>query len=209
MNITQELKSFAEQMSANAPKEVLQIIGAEIENLINSGVVEKALKVGDHAPDFELQDSDGNTFRINDLTRAKKVIVSFTRGNWCPFCNIEFKHLQNELQNAEKSGYELIVISPQLPKKSAELKKQNGYDFPILYDRDNKVAEQFGITFTLAESLRPIHAAFNMNIPEHNGDESFILPIPATYVLDKGNLITHAYVNPNWMERADIKSLII
>ncbi len=200
--IKEELAEFAQQMSENAPVEVLQTMGAEIGKLVESGIVENALKVGDKAPDFELKDSGGNTVSLENMLQDGPLVLSFNRGNWCPFCNIEFRHLQNSVEAINNAGANLIVIAPQLPEKSEELKVQNGYDYPILNDKGNVIAEGFGIAFKLAEPLRPIHKAFEMDIPVHNGDESFVLPVPATYVIDKDKTITYASINPNWMERA-------
>jgi len=208
MNLKDELGAFAKQMSENAPAEVLQTMGAEIGKLAESGVMNTALKVGDKVPNFELQDSAGNIVSLNSLTKKGAVVISFNRGNWCPFCNIEFKHLQNNISEIKNAGANLVVISPQLPEKSAEIISQNGFDYPILFDKGNEVAKQFGIAFTLAEPLRPIHKAFNMDIPAHNGDESFGLPVPATYVIDQEGKITFASINPNWMERADPKEVL-
>ena len=208
MSLKEELGAFAQQMSQNAPQEVLETMGAEIGKLAKSGLMDSALKVGDRAPDFELKDSNGNTVDLNTLTEKGAVVISFNRGNWCPFCNIEFKHLQNTLNEIKRAGANLIVISPQLQKKSAQLITQNGLSYPILYDKENEVAKKFGISFTLAESLRPIHKAFEMDIPAHNGDESFGLPVPATYVINSNKEIIFASVNPNWMERAESKEYL-
>ncbi len=203
MNLKEELGAFAQQMSENAPQAVLETMGAEIGKLAESGIMNTALKVGDNVPKFELNDSNGNSVHLSDLTQKGNVVISFNRGNWCPFYNIELKHLQNSMAQTNNAGANLIAISPQLPEKSAEIRTQNGLDYPILFDKGNKVANQFGIAFSLAEPLRPIHKAFNMDIPAHNGDESFGLPIPATYVVNKNNEVVFASVNPNWMERAE------
>jgi peroxiredoxin len=203
MNLTEELNAFATQMSANAPEEVLQTMGAEIGALATSGLVESALKTGDKAPDFTLTDSDGNSVSLSSLLFNGPAIISFNRGNWCPFCNLEFKALQEILPAIADKGANLVVIAPQLPEKSAELKSQNGFDYPILYDKGNEVARKFGIVFALPESLRPIHEAFGMDIPGHNGDDSFELPFAATYVINTDGEIIYSYINANWMERAE------
>jgi len=203
MNLKEELANFAQQMSKNAPAEVLDTMGAEIGKLAESGIIESALKVGDKVADFELEDSNGDIVSLNTLTEKGAVVISFNRGNWCPFCNIEFKHLQNTVTEVKNVGANLIAISPQLQEKSAELIAQNGWSYPILFDKENQVAKKFGIAFTLAESLRPIHKAFGMDIPAHNGDTSFELPVPATFVVNTNNKIVYASVNPNWMERAE------
>ena len=97
----------------------------------------------------------------------------------------------------------MVVISPQQPEKSAQLKQKNGYTYHILYDEENETAKQFGLAFILSEPLRPIHEAFNMDIPEHNGNNSFELPIPATYVINQQCEIIYAHINANWMDRAE------
>ncbi len=208
MTLKEELGAFAQQMSQNAPKDVLETMGAEIGKLAQSGIAENSLKTGSLAPAFELQDSKGNLISLESLTKKGSVVISFNRGNWCPFCNIEFKHLQQSVEAVKKAGANLIVIAPQLPEKSNELIAQNNFDFPVLYDKGNEVAKKFGLAFTLAEPLRPIHKAFQMDIPAHNGDERYELPVPATYVVNQNNEITFAYVNPNWMERANTEEYL-
>lgn len=203
MNLKEELGAFAQKMSINAPQEVLQTMGTEIGKLAESGIMSTALKQGNKAPDFELKDTEGNIVSLNSLVQKGSLVISFNRGNWCPFCNIELKHLQNKLCEINITGANLVVISPQLPEKSAELIAQNGFEYPILFDQGNEVARKFGIAFTLAEPLIPIHIAFGMDIPAHNGDESYTLPIPATYVINSNKEIVFSSINPNWMERAD------
>ncbi|PKP40455.1 MAG: alkyl hydroperoxide reductase [Bacteroidetes bacterium HGW-Bacteroidetes-12] len=203
MTLKEELGEFAQQMSEKAPQEVLQTMGVEISKLAESGIMSTALKQGDIIPDFELKDTEGNIVSLNSLIQKGSLVISFNRGNWCPFCNIEFKHLQNKLREVNIAGANLVIISPQLPEKSSELIARNGFDYPILFDQGNEVAKKFGIAFTLTEPLRPIHVAFGMDIPAHNGDESYVLPIPATYVINSNKEIIFSSVNPNWMERAD------
>jgi len=208
MNLKKELNNFAEQMSKQAPPEVLKTMGKEIGNLATSGIIESAKKKGDKAPSFNLENSDGKIVNLNDLLKKGSVIISFNRGNWCPFCNLEFKALQKSVKEIKEAGANLIVISPQLPILSKELKTQNNFTFDILYDKKNLVAKQFGIAFALPEPLRPIHDAFGMDIPAHNGDNSFELPLAATYVVNKEGIITYAYINANWMERAEPSELV-
>jgi len=208
MNLKEELGAFAQQMSENAPQEVLETMGAEIGKLAESGIAENALKAGQKAPDFELQDSEGNLVSLDKLLKNGPVVISFNRGNWCPFCNIEFKHLQEKLKEINANGATLVSISPQLPEKSAALKAEYGYDYSILYDKNNAVAKSFGVSFTLAEPLRPIHEAFEMDIPGHNGNNSFELPLAATYVIDKNREIIYSFISANWMERAEPSEFI-
>ena len=205
--LREELSAFSEEIAKNAPDEALQIIGQEIEKFYKTGISEKALNVGNNVPDFELEDSYGNVISLDSMVALGPAVISFNRGNWCPFCNIDFKHMQKNITPIEESGSNLFVISPQLKEKSAQLKAENGYDYPILHDKNNEVAKQFGICFTLSDKLKAIHKSFGMDIPAHNGEDSFELPIPATYVVNQDKEIVYAYVNPNWMERAQIEDV--
>ncbi|GAB4512155.1 MAG: peroxiredoxin-like family protein [Allomuricauda sp.] len=205
--LSEELRDFSNEMSKNIPSEALTTIISEIDKLSKSGIVENALNVGDKVPDFELEDSYGNVISLDSMVALGPAVISFNRGNWCPFCNIDFKHLQKNVAAIEKSGSNLFVISPQLKEKSAQLKEENGYEYPILHDSHNKVAKQFGICFTLSDELKTIHKSFGMDISGHNGEATFELPIPATYVVNQNKEIVYAYINPNWMERAQIEDV--
>ncbi|HHC78977.1 MAG TPA: AhpC/TSA family protein [Flavobacteriia bacterium] len=209
MNLKKELSDFAQQMSQQAPSEILQTMGEEIGKLSQSNIVENALSKGAKAPDFTLENSDGKQVSLSGLLEKGNVVLSFNRGNWCPFCNLEFKALQESISEIKNAGANLVVISPQLPIFSRELKQKNGFEYDILYDKGNEVAKQFRIAFALPEPLRPIHDAFGMDIPAHNGDTGFELPLAATYVIHKNGTIAYAYLNANWMERAEPEEFLV
>ncbi len=204
MSLQEELGAFAQDMSTKVPQEVLEKLGAEIGKLAESGIVENALKVGDQAPSFQLSNPKGELVSLNSLLEKGNLIVSFIRGNWCPFCDITFRHLQNTTESLNEASSNIIVISPQLPEKSAQLIKENGYDFEMLYDKDNLVAKQFGIAFKLSEELKGLYQnVFQIPLEEFNGNSDWELPIPATFVIKKDGNISYASINPNWLERAE------
>jgi len=208
MNLKKELSDFAMQMSKQTPPEVLQTMGGEIGKLAQGGIVENAISVGDKASNFTLENSKGENISLSKLLENGSVVLSFNRGNWCPFCNLEFKALQESVTEIKNAGANLVVISPQLPIMSRELKNKNGFEYDILYDKDNLVAKEFGIAFALPMALRPIHEAFGMDIPAHNGDNSFELPLAATYIINKSGEVIYAYLNANWMERGEPEEYI-
>jgi len=208
MSLKKKLAAFAEEMSNNAPQEVLETMGAEISELVSKQQSRHALKAGDRAPNFSLQDSTGNIIELNEVLRRGPVFLSFNRGNWCPFCSLEFKALQESVNEVEKKSGTILVISPQLPEKSQKLQQENGITYPILFDEANKVAEQYGLVFTLPEVLRPIHEDFGMDIPAHNGDQSYRLPYPATLAINTNGIITYSFINANWMDRAEPSEVI-
>eukprot|EP01037_Dinobryon_pediforme_P018126 gene18126-18372_t len=175
---------------------------ADLE-LAASGVAEQALKAGDPAPDFELPGVDGRTIRLSALLRDGPVIVSFYRGGWCPYCNLELRALQSALPQVRALGAQLVAISPQTPDESLSTAEKNALAFPVLSDVGSETARSFGIAFDLADELRPIYARFGHALPDRNGDESWVLPIPATYVIGRSGRIALAYVDIDYRNRLD------
>lgn len=116
--------------------------------------------------------------------------------------------MQLELANIQSLGARLIAISPQLPDQSLSLKEKENLEFPVLSDVGNKVAEKFGLVFALPEILRPVYAKWGLNIPAANGDDSFKLPIPATYVIDKNKNIVLDFIEINHTQRLEPSSII-
>ena len=116
--------------------------------------------------------------------------------------------MQLELATIQSLGAQLIAISPQLPDQSLSLKEKENLEFPVLSDVGNKVAEKFGLGYVLPEILRPVYAKWGLNIPAANGDNSFKLPVPATYVIDKNRNIVLDFIEINHTQRLEPSSII-
>ena len=129
--------------------------------------------------------------------------MSFYRGGWCPYCNIELRGLQSELASFREHGANLVAVSPQTPDNSLSTTEQNELEFPVLSDVGNTVAKKFGLVFTLPESLRPIYEDFGIDISKSNGDESFEIPVPATFVINRDGHISYAFINADYRKRAE------
>lgn len=201
-SLAEQIDAFSAEMAQNAPKEALEAIGAGIEVLAKSGQAEKALKKGDRAASFELSSSAGEKVSLESLLGKGPVVVSFNRGNWCPFGNLELEALNEAMDQIEPKA-SLVVVTPQLPAKSEASRAANGYRFQVLHDEDNRVAREYGLVFSMPEALRPIHEAFQMNVPEWNGNDSWELPFPATYVIGTDGKIAYSFVDANWMKRSE------
>src|SRR6266404_8192805 len=160
------------------------MVRADME-LAASGISQHALKAGDRVPDFRLPDARGDYVRLCDLLAKGPVVLSFYRGGWCPYCNLELRALQKVLPQITALGAQLVAISSQTPDESLSTAEKNELAFPVLSDVGSATAKAFGIAFDLAEELRPIYARFGHALPDKNGDESRVLPIPATYVIDR------------------------
>ena len=116
--------------------------------------------------------------------------------------------MQLALPKIEALGAQLVTVSPELPDKSLSTAERNALAFEVLSDVGNKVARDFGLVFSLAEELRPIYASFGIDIPAYNGDDTFELPMPATYVIGTDGTILHAFVDTDYTRRLEPAEIV-
>ncbi len=203
MSLKKQLEQLSKDTVSQVPEEVLEIMKKAAEELLSSGIAEKSLGVGDQAPEFTLPGIKGQQISSKALLGKGPLIVSFVRGSWCPYCNLEVRAWQMAYSQVKDAGAELITISPNTPGKFAQMESEHGVEFELLSDIGNKVAREYGLVFTLPEELRPIYEQFGINIPEDNGDESYELPMPATYVINTDGKIVYSFVDADYTKRAE------
>lgn len=176
--------------------------------LADSDIEDEALKVGDRAPMFELPDAFGNVIRLADLLKDGPVILSFYRGQWCPYCNIELRALQRALTDVQATGSTLVAVSPNVPDISRELIEKLGLAFPVLTDHDNLVAKEFRIAFEMIPEHVELYESRGRDIRLFNGTQARELPTPATYVVDTDGVIRYAYINVDYRTRAEPSEVV-
>lgn len=205
-------KQLEERLSASKkviPAEKQAIMQNATNELQNIGILENTLHKGDKAPDFNLVNASNKKVKLSDILKEKVAIVSFYRGGWCPYCNIELKALQNALPDIEKNGAQLIAISPELPDKSLSTQEKNGLSFEVLSDVDNKVAKEFGLVFKMPPELQILYkSTFNIHVDQHNGNDKYELPLAATYVINKNREILYDFVHEEYTKRAEPSKII-
>jgi len=207
MTLEMQIKKMQEEMLPLIPADVLDKLLSKTKELIDSGIAERALKKNDTIPQIKLPNAHNKVIDVNELLEDGPLVISFYRGGWCPYCNLELKALQENIDEIKNAGGRLIAISPELPDNSLTLSEKHKLEFEVLSDRGNKVAKNFGLVFALDEELRPIYKQFNFDITKNNGDDSWTLPIPATYVVNKDGVIEDCFINADYtkrMEPADI-----
>jgi peroxiredoxin len=203
MSLKGELDAFRSEFMAKVAPEIRDaMVRADME-LAASGIAQRALKAGDHAPDFRLPDTLGGCVRLRDLVATGPVVLSFYQGGWCPYCKLELRALQKALPEITHLGAKLVAVSPQTPDESLSTAEKNALAFPVLSDAGSVIAKAFGIAYDLAEELRPIYARFGHALPDKNGDESWVLPMPATYVIDTDGTIALAFVDVDYRNRLE------
>ena len=208
MNLTQELNAFKTKFKASQPEEIKTVMAKATTDLINTQLAEKSLSKGDKMPNFALPNAVGEEVTLESLLSKGAVVISFYRGGWCPYCNMELRALQQALPEIETKGATLVAISPETPDTSLSTKEKNELSFEVLSDRGNQLARQLGLVFTLPESLRPIYNNFGIDIPAHNGDSSFELPLPATYVLAAEGTVLYGFADADYTERLDPSKIV-
>lgn len=192
----------------NAPRAAIETMHKATAELKASGQAERAKKVGDNAPSFTLKDPDGNTVSSQELLAKGPLVVSFYRGVWCPYCNMELQALQAALPEFEKLGASLVAISPQTAPNSRKSTRENNVTFPILSDEKGAVGEAFGLKFNLPDYLVDLYKSFKNDLPNFNDDPTWTLPMPARYVIAQDGTIVYAEVNPDYTQRPDPEELL-
>jgi len=201
--LSDEIQAFREQFVANVPDEVLQILLGETEKLVATGIAEGAAGVGDRCPDAELIDARGNTVSLSAVLANGPTIINFYRGAWCPYCNLEVNAFQRVLPEIKAKGAQLVAISPQTPDHSLSFQEKNNLEFSVLSDVGNKLARELGLVFDLSAVLQEAYTNFGFPLTNYNGDDSWTLPIPATYVVDQQGIISYAYIDADYSTRAE------
>jgi peroxiredoxin len=200
--------SFTTGLADRVPPQVVAGLGAELTKLAEAGIAKNALAVGAKAPDFTLPDSNGKPVMLSALLSKGPVVVTFYRGGWCPFCDLQLRAYQEALPEIRRFGGELVAISPQTPDYALSDVEKKALTFPVLTDAHNEIGRKFGLVFKLSEAFQALHAGFGSVLPKFNGDDSWELPMPGTFVIDRTGTIRLAHVDPNYMVRLEPSAIV-
>ncbi|MCL5128899.1 peroxiredoxin-like family protein [Algibacter sp. L4_22] len=192
---------------AKFTKEKNQIYADGITSVTNSGILDKALNVGDKAPNFILNNALNQPVSLYNTLENGPVVLTWYRGGWCPYCNITLHHLQENLPEFKKAGATLLALTPELPDNSLNTSEKNNLEFSVLSDIGNTIGKTYGVVFELTKEVASIYQnGFGLN--EKNGDNSNELPLAATYVIDKNGIIQYAFLDADYKERAESKEIL-
>ncbi len=206
--LQQQIDEFIAEGASWLPPDLLHDLLHPIGQLVTSGTAEYALKEGAQAPDFTLPDSRGNAVRLSHLLRQGPVVMSFYRGQWCPYCHLALRAYQQAVPQLQAGGATLVAISPQMPDHSKALAEKLELTFAVLSDAGNRVARQFGLVFTIDEVVRSSHQRVGANLPAFNGDDAWELPMAGTFLVDQLGTVRLAFVDPDFTRRLDPSVII-
>jgi peroxiredoxin len=209
MSLQDKLDAFkADFEGKKAPPEVVAVMHKATAELIASGQAARTLKVGARAPIFALPNAHGELVRSADLLARGPLVLTFYRGIWCPYCNMDLQAIEAAAEEIRALGASLVAISPQTAPNRRKSERENALSFPILSDHGNSVANEFGLRFRLPDDLIAVYKGFGNDLTVGNGEDSWTLPMPARYVIGNDGVIAYAEVNPDYTRRPDPSELL-
>ena len=204
---TTSLQDQLDEITANTRQlvqaERLAISEQAVEELFATGIEERILPVGAVAPDFELLNANGKPIRCTDMLSFGPLVIKFFRGRWCSYCSTELEVWRDLQERIREHGAHLVAISPQTVRQNDFMVSQHGLPFPVLSDPECGVAEQFGLVYTVPDALREYYLSIMVNLPFINGEASWRLPIPATYVIDREGRVLFAEAQADFRVRPE------
>ncbi len=202
MSLKEQLADYRAGWFKRVPAERQAVMERHINELRN-GLAKTALKAGDRAPVIALTNAKGVLVDIKSLLNRGPVIVTFYRGGWCPYCNLELRAFQKILPEIKAAGASLVAISPEKPDDTLSTTEKNALDFEVLSDIGQKIGRAFGLVYTFSDELKWAYREFGLDIPGKNGADEWALPISATYVIGQDGKIMYAYSDADYRDRAE------
>ena len=202
--LSQQLEEYLAGWMQRVPAERRTAMERHITHLSESGIGRQAKQVGDQAPNIVLPDVHGQPFEVTRLLAKGPVIVTFYRGGWCPYCNLELKAYQAVLPRIAAAGASLVAISPEKPDDTVSTTEKNALTFPVLSDVGHQVGKAFGLVYSFTDELRSVYDGFKLDIPDKNGTpDDWSLPLAATYVIGTDGRILFADTSVDYRRRTD------
>ncbi|QDT01981.1 Putative peroxiredoxin bcp [Rubripirellula lacrimiformis] len=207
MTMSQQLAEKAAQSINRMPADRLAAAKKGVEMVRATGIEESAKQVGDAAVDGQLKDWKGNTITLSELWNEGPIVLMWYRGGWCPYCNIQLRAMQQNLDKIENAGAKLVILTPELPEKAKQTAEANDLNIVALHDKNNELAKKYGIVFDLPSTIAPMYRDSG-RLKTYNGNDDLQLPLSATYVVDKSGKITYAFLDADYKKRAEPAEVI-
>lgn len=167
------------------------------------------LMVGETAPSIMGKDQNGKIINSEDILKSQDILLIFYRGNWCPHCKKHLSSLQEHLEEFEKKGVFVMVVSPEKAEKTKETGEQYNNEFSVVHDSNNKIMTDYKVAFEVNESTVPMYyEKLNARLSEHNGDNGNILPVPATYLIEQSGKISYVHYDPDYKNRSNLEEIL-
>jgi peroxiredoxin len=207
MGLPQELRRVTQEVTQTLTPDQRALFESFVRDIAEVGLGLHPLGPGDEIPPFTLPDALGRPVNSSELLVRGPLVVVFYRGAWCPWCNVQLKGIQDNLEEIRGLGAQLVAISPMSPDDSLSLAEKHGLAYPVLSDRGLKVAREFGLVYPLDQAMQTFHETIGVDLTRWNGPGTVELPVPATYVVDHDGIVV-SRVDPDFRDRMDPLEII-
>ncbi|MGJ1447599.1 peroxiredoxin-like family protein [Sphingobacterium spiritivorum] len=207
-NLTEQTAALRAQINAQLPASTVQAFEASVQDLKQRNIEAGVIRTGEKLPDFELPNVANNIISSKQLLSQGKLIIAFFRGIWCPYCNLQIRALNNQLNQVTNKNATLVAISPQSLSHNSNTATQHNLDFDVLTDKDNNYARKLGITFELQDFVKPYYEELGIDLAAFNANNTYELPIPSIFVVDTDHTIIYTFADTDYTNRIDQDLLI-
>ncbi len=201
------LRAVADEVALRSPQ-FTAVVDRMVARLEANNVGQSAPQVGEAMPDFVLPDEQGRLVRLEDLLAQGPVVVSFHRGHWCPYCKLNADGLAQIAPDIKRLGAQIVAISPETHQFGAELKAYARAPFPILADVDNGYALELNLLFWVGDEKRAAMKAGGFDVEPYNGNGTWMLPVPATFVVGRDGVVSARYIDPDYRRRMELDAIV-
>lgn len=208
ITLATQLQEKADQSATKTPAEIKKIMSDAITDLKQSQIMKSALKKGAQTPNFTLSDPINGSIDISQLLKKGPLIITFYRGGWCPYCNLQLRDLQKHLAAIKETGAELVAISPEKPDSTLETVKKQKLNYYVLSDTNGEVSKKFGISYEMGQPLIELYKKFGIDVASTNDTKKWELPLGATYIVNTQGKIVYSFVDADYKKRAETTDLI-
>ncbi len=209
MTFQERLAEKKKKVEGNLSPSYVKIMHRATQELQRSGLERKVLKAGDALPPFELPDQNGSIKSSSEALKKGPLVITFYRGFWCPYCNIDLANLNQYVPRFNEQGATMFTISPEKSEYSRKIIAMQRLSFDILWDEGNQLAEQFNLKFSLPEDLKALYRdKFSINLKMYHGDDEWALPMPARFLIDQDGMIRYAESSADYTRRPDPDDLL-
>jgi peroxiredoxin len=205
--LSERLAFFADTIREKAP-EFNDVVDRMVARLQAASAGSSAPDVGDEMPPFVLPDTEGHLVALTELLKSSDTVIAFHRGHWCPYCRISASALAEVEAEVSAAGAQLVVITPELQRFNRQLKAEAKAEFPILSDLDCGYSLELNIAIKINDEKRNAMTGAGYDISPFQGNEDWILPIPATFVIGQNGRVKARYIDPDYRKRMEIDDLL-
>lgn len=208
-NLDSRIAEFQAQRKGPGPNERQRAVMNKAAEDLAAALPKPGLDVGTRAPDFALPSAYGETVRLSEQLTQGPVILTFYRGAWCPYCNLQLRALKESQSHFERYGAQLIAVTPQTPDRSLEQYSKDAYPFQILSDLDDSVMKAYNLYFEVPDALRSVYIQdFNLDIAAYNGNGRYGLPVPGTFIIDRQGIVRAVFADTDYKNRMEPAAII-